>query len=174
MAEPSQHAPGHDGKEMSTDKIRGIIIGVALALMGMAIAYGVGRLQGATATASVQEELKTAEEEQKREASMLQDRVSALQRRVELLEARRQLHLSLIALDARNFGTAQGHLEQAASQLSNAKQATPGLEEIVAGLGALRLVASEDVAGERARVLVQAAALDAAIERDRSTASPVP
>lgn len=78
------------------------------------------------------------------------------------LEARRQLHLSLIALDERNFGIAQGHLNAAAILLGNAGGGE-AFTNLTRQIRATNLVAAADFAEQRQQILEFARRLDAAI-----------
>lgn len=122
-----------------------ILAGVALAALGAA--YGAGRLQTARAIDSA--EAKAAEVSRAEKAAL--ERVTAEQNTVKKLEARRRLHLALIALDQRNFGIAQEHLTEGARLLEG--HTTGDLEEIRASLASLKLVATEDLETQRSKIL---------------------
>ncbi len=87
------------------------------------------------------------------------------------LEARRQLHLALLALDERNFGIAQQHLAQAGTLLS-----APGTPADVSTLGgqvkALTVVAAGDIGQQRAQLLDLARRFDVLVPPPALPAPP--
>ena len=87
-----------------------IIIALVVALVIIVVAYGVGLGQGMRQARAVREMQRTAEDQ--RDAARLE--VTTRDATIRELEARRQLHLALMALDERNFGIAQKHLNAAA------------------------------------------------------------
>jgi len=69
------------------------------------------------------------------------------------LEARRQLHLALLAVDARNFGTAQQHLDGAATQLNTPGAAAGDLAALRQQIDGMNVVAAGDMESQRQQVL---------------------
>lgn len=112
------------------------LVQVAIVAVLLGIAYGAGRFH----------------------ASEERGAVEKVQKRVHQLEARRQLHIALMALEDRNFGTAQKTLSQAGAELA---QATPTddtqFSEEVANY---KFMAGEDISKERQNVLAMVVRLD--------------
>ena len=111
-------------------------------------AYLGGRLQ-------VQRELAmaTSELQASREIQVEQRRA------VDELEARRRIHLSIIELDANNFGTAQAHLRAAAALLGS-DPSTPEVTALATALRTLELAPSLDIPAQRAALTALAAKFD--------------
>lgn len=119
--------------------------GVGLAMLGAA--YGTGRFQ--TSQAIDAAEQKTAEAEQARKATEVN--LADERNTIKKLEARRHLHLALLALDRRNFGIAQDHIEQAARLLAG--HVAGELENVRAALASMKLLATEDLETQRSKIL---------------------
>lgn len=124
------------------------LIWAGVAIVALAAAYGVGRLQTSSSIDAAEQRTTAAiEKGAETERSLL-----AQQRRVKHLEARRQLHLALLSLDERNFGTAQKHLSDAQALLVSHASDHP-LSELVKPMAAYRLIATEDLGKQREQVL---------------------
>ena len=150
VAPPATDQPG---------KRAAILIIGALVLVGMA--YGSGLRTSTKRLAEAKQELLRVQTQ----ADAARSDVARRDTTIRQLEARRQLHLALIALDERNFGTAQGNLNASAILLGNAG----GDDEMAALTKQIRgtnLVAAADFSGERQQVLEFARRLDAAIPPD--------
>jgi hypothetical protein len=129
--------------------------GAVLAALGAA--YGVGRFQ--TAQLIDAAEKRTAQALETGKAT--EQTLIAERNNTKKLEARRQLHLALIALDQRNFGIAQERLAQASQLLSG--HSTGELEAVRAQLAASKLVATEDLEAQRGKILDLLRRFDAAL-----------
>lgn len=90
------------------------VVGTIIVLL---IAYGSGMRSQTWKLKAAAETRISAE----RDARLARLEVTARDATIQQLEARRQLHLTLLELDRRNFGTAQGHLTAAASRLESAQ-----------------------------------------------------
>jgi hypothetical protein len=123
-----------------------ILLGVVAAAVG--IAYGAGRMQTASRIAAAEQQ-----------ASKAQQASETLEARVLRLEARRRLHLALIQLEERNFGSAEQHLKAAAVLLERSKPEGE-LEKLRALLAQARLKAGDDIAAQRAWIVSWATHLD--------------
>jgi len=124
------------------------VLGLLLAALG--VAYTAGRLHTASKIDEADERAGTALAERDR---MRKD-VAAEQATIQRLEARRRLHLALVAVEARNFGIAQGHLDAALALLAQGSTGAPaGFEQLQRDLRATRLVATEDLGVQRQRIL---------------------
>jgi hypothetical protein len=116
--------------------------GLGVAALGAA--YGGGRLQ-------TQGDVDKAEEQTRERAAAEAEQVKLREQahaRVRELEGRRQLALALVALDERNFGTAQGHLAKAGAMFAESK-GDAGLEELARNAGSYKLVATDDIGTQR-------------------------
>lgn len=111
-------------------------------------AYLGGRLQVQHELAVATSELKASRERQVEQ-----------QRALDELEARRRIHLSIIELDANNFGTAQAHL-RAAADLLGSDPGAPEVTSLAAALRTLELAPSLDIPAQRAALTALAARFD--------------
>jgi hypothetical protein len=111
-------------------------------------AYLGGRLQ-------VQHELSVATSE----LQISRERQVEQQRAIDELEARRRIHLSIIELDANNFGTAQTHLRAAAALLATTP-GTPEVASLATALKTLELAPSLDAPAQRAALTALASKFD--------------
>lgn len=140
-----------------------LIIGT---LFVLSMAYGSGMRAQKRIVDSINEERKIAERDLRQAAGSLQVRLVLLRQ----LEARRLMHAALLELDRRNFGTAQGSLNQAVALLKEAGEAiattqavAPDLASVASGLAEVQLVASEDFGVQRGRVVALSEEADAKI-----------
>ncbi|HEY6557488.1 MAG TPA: hypothetical protein VI072_09445 [Polyangiaceae bacterium] len=122
---------------------------MAAFIVAVGAAYGIGRFQLATQLRDA--EGRTQEVEQK---------LRTEQQRITALEARRHLHLSLLALDERNFGIGQKELEEAARLLGQPTN-QPEHSKLAAEIQRHRIIASEDLGAQRQKLLAWTRALDA-------------
>lgn len=136
------------------------LIGAGVGLALLAVTYGVGRYQGAQTAGAADERAKEAANERaKSETSLSSERA-----RVTQLEARRRVHLALIALDARNFGIAQEQLTNAGKLIQNSAPAKDSeLAKLGDELASSRLVATEDMGSQRSKLLAWTQRFDAAL-----------
>jgi hypothetical protein len=143
---------------MATGKQTAIFVSVALVCVGAA--YGVGRMQTAGKIDEANKRALAAESASASAASSVRMQLEIEKAIVSRLEARRRLHQAVIALDERNFGTAQEHLAAAKTLLASAKGTDPELAKLSADIDALKLVATEDVGEQRTKVLAIVKRLD--------------
>jgi hypothetical protein len=147
-AGPAQEAkPAPETKpavETGGGRFKRALIVLLVVAASIAIAYGAGRLQ--TSSAIDAAEAKAAEALKAK--SLAEEQLGQAQGR---LEARRRLHLAVLELEARNFGTAEQHLSAAAALLAKSKP-DGELEKLRAELAGARLKASDDVAAQRAKI----------------------
>ncbi|MDX2051316.1 MAG: hypothetical protein SFV15_02930 [Polyangiaceae bacterium] len=123
VSEPTLPAKPPSGFKQTLKKL-GLLLGA------LAIAYGAGRFQSARAWHATEN----------------------AQAQTQKLEARRQLHLALMALEDRNFGTAQKTLTQAGAIL-RASQPSDEFSELAGEIENYKFVAGEDVSTDRQKVL---------------------
>jgi hypothetical protein len=140
-------------------------VGVGLGVV--ALAYGVGRMQGAQA-------LSNAEQRHTTEIQSLRSSLGACEVDRSLLTARRSLALVALSLDRRNFGVAESHRREATQALE--QPTLSGLAE-VANLSktvrGLNLSVDPDPGAKREQVIAASEALDAVLaSRARAVAPP--
>lgn len=121
-------------------------------------AYVGGRLQSQARIDELNQNLVTAQSQ----LSELRGKESLQLQQLGELEARRQIHLGILAFDKNNFGIAQDHLRQAASLLeSPASQPDDALRALAGALRALELSPAVDLASQRAALVQLASKFDA-------------
>jgi len=134
-------------RKVSVSRAGRVAILVASLIIAVGLAYGAGWLRASGRIGAADERARAASAS----ASARLAELSAASVRLAELEARRSLHLAQVALDARNFGTAETHLHAAGTALS-ADVRSPELAELGATLVNVHLQASEDLGGERQRI----------------------
>ncbi|MEN9578402.1 MAG: hypothetical protein RJA70_1411 [Pseudomonadota bacterium] len=117
------------------------LITLAVVAVLVASAYGVGRLE----TASQVEEAQLL-------AASAQQHAGNAEARALRLEARRQLHLALLRLEERNFGSAQQTLTTSV-RLLRAGQPNEQLKALADAMGQYRVPVGEDVSGQLATLI---------------------
>lgn len=135
-----------------------ILIGAVFVLTLAASLFFVGWWYGTKVEGARADRAEAARAELEQEMQRAQAERAALGRRVALLEARVDCARALEALDDRNFGIAEGHLEHAMERLGD----TSAAEARRLG-GALRLTTAEDLAGQRAQLRGVCGAIDEAL-----------
>jgi hypothetical protein len=133
-------APGIPTGPQTTGRIKRVLIILLVLAAALGATYLTGRLQGGVEVKAANERV-TAAEQARDEA----------RGKVVQLEARRRLHLALLALDQRNFGIAESHLGVASALLAKSKQPA-SLAELHTALSAVKLRASEDLGSERKKI----------------------
>ena len=156
MADPPLQTAAPTGLRPWQKKL--ILVGVVLVAVG--ISYLGGRLQ----IAAKVEEAEARAGQLSAKVGLQQAQVSKEQALVQRLEARRQMHLMLLSLDARNFGIAKQHQADAASLLSASKpEPESELLKLSRDVQAFQLVATEDLAAQRSSVLAWVKRFDQAL-----------
>lgn len=131
-------------KPGARSRAKRVLVYVGLGLIALGGAYAAGRLQ-------TQGDVDKAEEKTRERAAAEAEQVKLREQesaRVRELEGRRQLALALVALDERNFGTAQGHLAKAGALFAESK-GDAGIEELARNTGSYKLVATDDIGAQR-------------------------
>lgn len=144
-----------------TSRWQRVLIGVGLWIASLLGAYVFGRVQAQTEIERAKEETRAAEARVEAERKG----TAELRREISRLEARRKLHLALIALEERNFGTAQQHLRAAGKLLSEDESAP--LVEIGKRIAGRQLVATEDTGAQRTQILAAIGELDEQLTAER-------
>ncbi len=131
-------------------KAQRVMILVGLAVLALVVAYTVGRVQTASHVTEAKRQVEQIDKSQKQTKGQL-DSEKAL---VDQLEARRRLHMALLAMDQRNFGIADQHMQAAAKLLARSKPAAgTDLDKLRGEVASFKLVATEDLAGQRQKIL---------------------
>ena len=132
---------------------KGIGIGVVVALVGIGAAYGVGRLQGRAEVRDAENRAAAAASASASAVALAGVAADIERGKVARLEARRRLHLAMIALDEKNFGIAQDHLVAAKGFLTSAKGSDNELGKLASEIEAMKIAAADDVTEPRAKLL---------------------
>jgi hypothetical protein len=141
-------------------KPKRILLVVGLIAVAAATGYAAGRLQ--TADLIRQAESRYQELDRKRQTA--QEELRSEQQKVQRLDARRHLHLAILAVEERNFGIAQNELELSNKLLSQSGPAqNDALAKVAAQMQGQKLIATEDLSVQRQKLLAWVRALDAAL-----------
>jgi len=133
-----------------------LILG-GLGVLALVVAYTVGRVQTASHITEAKQKVEQIDKSQKQTKGQL-DSEKAI---VKQLEARRRLHMALLALDQRNFGIADQHMHAAAKLLGESQPAAGSdLAKLQQKIQSFKLVATEDLAGQRQKILDMAHSFD--------------
>ncbi len=141
-----------------------LIVGLA----AVALAYGIGRMQGAHA-------LTGAEQRHAAAIGTMKSSLEACEIDRSLLNARRSLALVALDLDRRNFGVAESHRRQASEALE--QPALSGLADLAAlstAIRALNLGVDPDPGAKRDRVIAVSEALDRILSARARPFQPTP
>lgn len=134
-------------------RVRAFLWGTAAVVIAVGAAYAGGRLETRARIDELEQRLLDAQ--QSLEAARAEQ--AAERRRINELEARRRIHLALLAFEQNNFGTAQGHLRSAGALLG---AGDPALSELGAALGQLELSPTLDLAAQREAIVQLATKFD--------------
>jgi hypothetical protein len=145
-------------------RIIALVLGFAVLLGG---AYAVGRADAGSKTEAVKEQAAAAQATHQQATANLAAQVQSERRRIVLLEARRRIHVALIALDERNFGIASQELDGAGSMMSTVEGAADGpIAELSARLHGYKTVVTNDLGSQRAEIVAFAKKLDVVLDRE--------
>lgn len=143
-------------------------IWLAIALGAVAIAYGIGRMQGAQALSSAEERHATALE-------AMRSQMGACETDRSLLSARRSLALVALSLDRRNFGVAESHRREASQALEQPTlSGLPEVGKLATTIRGLNLGVDPDPGAKRERVIAASEALDRLLTARVPAALPTP
>ena len=135
----------------SPNKFKSYLIGAGIVLLLGAILYFVGLQSGKSQLASQKAAFDMERNGlQSKVTSAESERVVALNRAA-MMEARAALYRTAIDLDARNFGTANTHLKEAASALGNVQH--PGVAPLRDQISATDLNVAVNLGEQRVSVL---------------------
>jgi hypothetical protein len=138
------------------DRIMRVFIVVVTTTSVLFITYFSGQRANVGVAKRAQRERRAALDELTNERRKVAERTDLLRR----WEARRQMHLALLALDERNFGIAQQHLRGASEQI-NASSPPSDLQTLARQIGDTSLIAAGNYGGQRLQVIELARRLDA-------------
>ncbi|MBN1608328.1 MAG: hypothetical protein JW940_16985 [Polyangiaceae bacterium] len=143
---------------------KSLVIAFLVSVACIAVAYGVGRLQGAVHISDLEAKAAEATKQSESKARTLQTDLAASRQKLLQLEASRQLYLSLVALDQRNFGIAQEHIQKSSKFLVRSGPPAGGaLAQLAKAMLESNLVATENISTQRDQVLRWATALVALV-----------
>ncbi len=148
-----------DGAALEAERLplwrkRSAWIGLAVAIAALALAYGIGRAQGAMA-------LRDAEERHAAVRASCESKLATCAADRDLLAAHRSLSLVAISLDRRNFGVAESHRRDALRALAQPSlQGIAAAPEVAATIEALDLGVDPNPGTKRDRVIAAAERLD--------------
>lgn len=132
---------------------KGVGIGVVVALVGIGAAYGVGRYQGNVLVKDAEARAAAAASGSTSAVALASVSADIERGKVARLEARRRLHLAMIALDEKNFGIANDHVAAARAHLLAAEGSDNELGKLAGELEQMKIVAADDVTEPRNKLL---------------------
>lgn len=138
-------------------------IGVGVALVCAGAAYGVGRFQGAAKVEEADKRAAAAASASASAATAARVAVDVERGKVARLEARRRLHLALIAIEERNFGIAEEQLKAARKELASAPGGDNELAKLSTEVDGYKVVATDDIGEQRKKLLDWCKRLDATL-----------
>ena len=151
MAETNPKSPTAQPNKPAS-KGKNILIFAGVAVLAIVIAYAAGRMQTSFKIDAAEQAANEKVEKQTKRADELAAKLADSEAKVAKLEARRHLSLTLMAMDNRNFGIAQKHLEAAAKVLKQPETKAGKLGELSAQIAKTRLVATENMAKQREKI----------------------
>ena len=151
-------------------KAKSILIGVATAVVLGAILYFAGLQSGRAQLATQAAKFDVERNGLNSKATTAQTARDAALDRAAMMESRASLYRTAIDLDARNFGTANTHLKEAASALGRVK--TPDTSQLRNQIEATDLNVAVNLGGQRAKVLSFADQLNQMMPVEIETTAP--
>ena len=138
-------------------RLRKFLWSTAGVLLALGAAFGGGWLQGQARIDELGRDLGAV----RTELEELRGKETLQLQQLGELEARRQIHLGILAFDKNNFGIAQDHLRKAALLLeAPANRPNAELLDLVAALRTLELSPTLDLAPQRAALVQLATKFD--------------
>ena len=161
-SEPTTDTTGHSRQASTVVVSRRTLVVLTLTALGLiGASYGVGRLQGMLEVTQIQSKAAQHSKLQAAQTSKLQTELSSAHVKLRQLEARRQLHMALMALEQRNFGIAQQRVKQSGQLLVDSRPPSDGeLARLARAMAAKKLVATENLATQRRELLAWADKID--------------
>ena len=151
-------------------RLKGPAIATGVALLTFAAGYGVAWFQSQDRFTQAEEQY---EQQLKDKQQKLKDKSAALKEarvQVLVLSAHRQLHLSALALESRNFGTADQHMQKASEALTALATKDTGhsatITKVKSQVSDWKPDVAEDVGQQRQEVLGFAQALAPLVNPD--------
>ena len=131
---------------------RWLVFAVGVAVV--ALAYGIGRFQGALA-------LRAADQQSAKDRNVAQESLAACQTDRGLLAARRSLALVALSLDRRNFGVAENHRQDALHAFEQpSMRGVAAVPELLSTVRGLNLAVDPDPGAKRDQVVAVSEGLD--------------
>jgi hypothetical protein len=124
-----------------------------------------GYFKGSLEVSGAEKALQNEKAQHAGKVKELEASVKKLEGKLVGLEARHALDMAIVELDARNFGITQDHVTRAGRMLAALPAPNP-LEALANTLSAARLVATEDLAAQRAQIKKWLVELDGALPQD--------
>ena len=152
------------------NKIKIYLIGIAVVLILGAILYFVGLQAGRAQLGAQAAKFEVERNGLNSKVTTAQSERDAARDRAALMETRAALYRTAIDLDARNFGTANTHLKEAATALGRVK--TPDTSQLRGEIEATDLNVAVNLGGQRAKVLSFADQLNQIIPVEIETTAP--
>lgn len=121
--------------------------------LGGAIGWVIANLQG-------EAKLQRLQSDYEQRLTTQRELAEPLEAKVEALRARRAIHFALVALDQRNFGTAERDARQAGEALAALGPSAPAYAELAEQLQSYRPRVSDDTSEQRAQLLALATRFD--------------
>lgn len=146
-----------------SEKVKRVVIPIAITLVVAGIAYGVGRFQGHMALGEARAEAEERASELEARIAQAQSELATCEQRAERLEARRRLHMALQELDALNFGYAQRHLHAAGRTLAAAAAGEAEIQELAQEMQDTQIAPTGQTEQQRGRIRELMERLDAAL-----------
>ena len=151
----SSTAPAQGGS-----KIKLYLIGAGVVVLLGAVLYFVGLQAGKTEVATQKAAFDVERNGLQSQITTANGERDAARERAALMEARGALYRAALDLDARNFGTANNNLKQAAAALQGVQK--PAVEPIRGQIAATDLNVAVNLGDQRAKVLALAEQLNRA------------
>ncbi len=152
--QPSTEEPHGSSRERVASPWAKRWLVVAIGAASLALAYGLGRLQGALA-------LRASDQQHALERSARQASLAGCETDRTLLSARRSLSLVALSLDRRNFGVAEKHRRDALQAFEQPPlRDVTEVSELMASVRALDIAVDPDPGAKRERVIGVTEALD--------------
>ncbi len=160
---------------------------ILFVLVGAAIGYVLGRVQGGYAVRDAESRLtdqsaasaaalEASEREHEQAIAQAQTARARVETRAAQLATALELHRGALsiararaALDARNFGTAEQHVREAEQALRAIAAAHPDVEPVARALAETRIVVAGDLEEQRSRLRTLGQSLDDALARTSPT-----
>jgi hypothetical protein len=141
---------------------KSLVVAFLVSVACIAVAYGLGKVGATLRVSDVEAKAAEATKKSESKSRALEAELAASRQKLLQLAASRQLYLALVALDQRNFGIAQQHIQKT-SKLLVQSGPPPALAQLAKAIAGGNLVATENISAQREQILRWAAELDALV-----------